>query len=388
MEKKSFRLESLDAFRGFDMIFIMGFYSIVFGISKVLDLPEGNALVTPFHHVKWDGFHFIDSVFPTFLFIAGVSFPFSLLKSRENGVSDAKSVLKMLKRTVLLILLGMVYNGCLTATAGTFRFASVLQRIAVGWMFAGLVFVFVRSLKARIAVFAALAVFWWLFVQFVTAPGAPEGIDPNVFENAKWNIVVWFDHQLPGFMKAIWPIEPEGMLSHVGGVLTAMLGMFTGEFVLSARGRMSGTRQVLSMWGAAAVLLAVGNVMIACGMPVIKAVWSCSFVFCVGAYSLAMFALFYYLIDVKLWRKWSFFFKVIGVNSITVYLCQRIFSTWSPDGPISFLFGCYAREGVAAKGLVGLCALPWGYLAWGVIEFFTLWTALYWLYRRKIFLKV
>lgn len=388
MKEKCSRLESLDVFRGFDMVFIMGFYGIIYGISKVLELPDGNALITPFHHVKWEGFHFIDSVFPTFLFIAGVSFPFSLMKMRESGASDGKFLFKMFRRMIVLTVLGMIYNGCLTATSETFRFGSVLQRIGVGWFFAGLIFFFVRGLKTRLAVFAAISVFWWLFVQFVTAPGAPAGIDPNLFENSKWNIVVWFDHQLPRYMRPIWEFEPEGILSHIGGVLTAMLGMFTGEFVLSARGRLSGAKQVLLMWTAAAVLLALGLVMKFCGMPVIKAIWSSSFVFCVGAYSLAMFALFYYLVDVKLWRKWGFFFKVIGVNSITIYLGQAIFKTWSANGPIAFFFGYHAADGVAAKGLIGLCGLPWGYLVWGVVQFFTLWAALYWLYRRNIFLKV
>ncbi|MBO7721758.1 MAG: DUF5009 domain-containing protein [Kiritimatiellae bacterium] len=383
------RLASLDAFRGFDMMFIMGFFPLCVGIAHLFGVrDEVSGLLQQFHHVRWDGFHFIDSVFPTFLFIAGVAFPFSLAKSREKGMAEWKIYLRTLKRGVLLLLLGIVYNGCLTSGCEHFRFASVLQRIGMGWMFAGFIFMAVKSWKVRAVVFAAVSLFWWLFVQCVGAPGAPAGIDYMAYDNAQHNIVVWVDHHLPGFLRTNWKIEPEGMLSHIGGVLTAMIGMFAGEFVMKTRGRMSGGRQCAAMWAAAAALMAAGFGMIAAGTPVIKAIWSSSFVYCVGAYSLAMFALFYWIIDVRGWQKWSFFFRVIGMNSITVYFFQNVFRTWDPKGPIGFFIGTVGGKDVPGRGLCGWLGEPWGVFIWGVVYFFGLWLVLYWLYRKNIFFKV
>ena len=162
MEKKDgcARLMSLDAFRGFDMMFIMGMWEVWMGVARLFGVTDCRApIVNQMSHVPWEGLHIIDCVFPTFLFIAGLSFPFSLAKSREKGLSDARIWLRTLKRGVLLTVLGIVYNGCLTSGSDHFRFASVLQRIGVGWKFAGFVFLAVRNWKVRAGLFVGLLVF-------------------------------------------------------------------------------------------------------------------------------------------------------------------------------------------------------------------------------------
>lgn len=405
MEKKEcgVRLMSLDAFRGFDMMFIMGLYGLVLGVAGLFGLSDKNTDWIPavFHHVPWEGFHFIDSVFPTFLFIAGVSFPFSLAKSRERGLPDSRIWLRTLKRGILLTLLGVVYNGGLTSGVEQFRFASVLQRIGVGWMFAGFIYLAVRDWRVRFGIFLLILFGWWALVQFVPAPGCPAGIDwmmtpvstgadgkPTL--DACYNLVVWVDRHLPGLLgNRVWPIEPEGLLSHVGGIATAMIGMFAGEFVMRSRkAGETGPGPCVRMWIASALLLALGWVFIALGTPCIKAIWSASFVCCVGAYSLAMFTLFYWLIDVKGWRRWTTFFRVIGMNSITIYLGQCVFRTWdAAHGPIGFFIGS-TGESAEACGLCGALGPVYGGLVWGGVYFFGLWAALYYLYRKQIFLKV
>ena len=398
MEKKDggARLMSLDAFRGFDMMFIMGLYGLVLGVAGLFGMTDKNTDWIPavFHHVPWNGFHFIDSVFPTFLFIAGVSFPFSLAKSRERGLPDSRIWLRTLKRGILLTLIGIVYNGCLTSGYDHFRFASVLQRIGIGWMFAGFIFLAVRNWKVRFGIFLGILFGWWALVQFVPAPGTPAGIDWMMTPHSPdkktfYNLAVWVDHVLPGFLHTNWVVEPEGMLSHIGGVATAMIGMFAGEYVMTCRaaGKV-GAGPCVRMWIAAAALLATGWAMIFAGTPCIKAIWSSSFICCVGAYSLAMFALFYWIIDVKGWRKWTTFFRVIGMNSITIYLGQCIFRTWdAAHGPIGFFIGS-TGESAKACGLCGALGPVYGGLVWGVVYFFGLWAVLYYLYRKQIFLKV
>ena len=192
---------------------------------------------------------------------------------------------------------------------------------------------------------------------------------PLTFEG---NLAGYIDRQfLPG--KLIYgSFDPEGLLSTVPAVVTAMLGMFTGEFV--RRGDIRGGRKTLWMAAAAAALLAAGLAFSGV-LPVNKKLWSSTFVCVVGAYSLGMFALFYYLIDVRGWRRWTLFFRVVGLNSITIYLAQRIVGF----GRISDFF----LGGIASKCPEAVAAVisSAGYVA-------VCWLFLYFLYRKNVFLKV
>ena len=195
------------------------------------------------------------------------------------------------------------------------------------------------------------------------------GAGPLTFEG---NLAGYIDRQfLPG--KLIYgSFDPEGLLSTVPAVVTAMLGMFTGEFV--RRQDLSGGRKASWMIAAAVALLVAGLAFNGV-VPVNKSLWSSTFVCVVAAYSLAMFALFYYLIDVRGWRRWTLFFRVVGLNSITIYLAQRIVGF----GRISDFF----LGGVASKCPEALAAVvnSAGYVA-------VCWLFLYFLYRKNVFLKV
>ena len=157
-------------------------------------------------------------------------------------------------------------------------------------------------------------------------------------------------------------------------IVTALLGMFTGQFVRLPEEKVSGGRKVLYLLGASVVLLAAG-LLWSKVFPINKALWSSSFVLVVGAYSVAMFALFYWLIDVKGWRRWTTFFKVVGMNSITIYLAQRIINF---GGIRDFFFG----------GLAGLFPEPVGNVILDAAYIAVCWLFLYFLYKKKVFLKV
>ena len=387
--KQSSRLISLDVFRGFDMMFIMGLQGVCVGVLGLFGITDPHwGFLDQFYHVSWNGFHFIDSIFPTFLFIAGVSFPFSLAKNRERGVSEWRIWRKVIVRALILTALGIVYNGGLTCGVEKFRFASVLQRIGVGWMLGAFVFLTFRGWRARFVTFLVVLFGWWALVQFVTAPGAPAGANP-MEPYSPWNLVGWVDRNLPGLLRKKSGFEVIGLLSHVGGMATALIGMLTGEYLRKVRSAgTDGVGTCLRLWAAAAALFALGWLMIFVGTPCIKAIWSSSYVCCVGAYSLAMFALFYFLIDVKGWWKRHLFFKVIGMNSIAVYLMQPIFRTWNAEcGPIGYFIG-YCDPAGKSFGLCGALGPVWGGLVWGVVYFAALWGVLYFLYRKQIFFKV
>lgn len=356
------RLYSLDALRGFDMFFIMSgeaWVCIVLALCGIKDVYSS------IQHVAWHGLHFMDAIFPLFLFLAGVSFPFSAAKSRERGLSTGKIALKAVKRGIILVLLGMVYNGALK-DFDHIRYCSVLGRIGIAWMFGALLYL-AMGWKGRLLSIAGLLVFSSLFFRFVLAPDAPAGADPF---SAAGNFGCWLDRVL---LKVGGGYDPEGFAGLVPSIATAMLGMSAGDMVRMG-GETPTTRKTLALLGCGALCAAIGFAL----MPVVplnKKLWTSSFVLVLGGYSFALFAIFYWIIDVKKKRRWAFFFRVIGLNSITIYLAQQIVN-----------FGAINKFFVA--GTVELLPHLWGRLLTVSSYIAVCWLFLYFLYNRKIFLRV
>ena len=369
MKEKGARLFSLDALRGFDMCFIMGGEMVVLSIASLFPGESSSWLALQMGHVAWNGFVFYDLIFPLFLFLAGVSFPFSFAKQCERGASRKAVTLKIVRRGLLLVLLGVFYNGLLQFDFDNLRYASVLGRIGLAWMFAALLYVWAGRKTVLSTAIALLLGYWALLALFV-APDAPEGAGSL---SMKGSIVGYVDRLLlPGVLHS-GVHDPEGLLSTLPAIVTALAGMFTGEFVRSECVK-SGYKKVLVLFAAALVLLVVGylwgNI-----LPLNKNLWTSSFVCVAAGWSLVLFSLFYLVIDVMGWWRWSFFFRVIGLNSITIYLAQQFLDFHKP---VSTLFG----------GLLGL--LPESYYAIGYWCCYVLvcWLLLYFLYRNKVFLKV
>ena len=365
------RLLSLDTLRGFDMIFIMGFASIVSAICCLFPGGDSCWLESQMHHVSWDGLRHHDTIFPLFLYIAGISYPFSYSKQLSKGASRGSVYAKIFKRGIVLFLLGLVYGGFLKLDFSGFRIYSVLGRIGFAWMFAALLFINFKP-KARGVIAVCILVGYWLLLRFVPAPDAPAGAGPLSLEG---NLVGYVDRVLfPNHLLKKGLFDPEGLLSLLPAIVTAMLGMFTGEFVRIDDSKISGGKKSLYMALAAVVLLVVGLAW-STVFPINKMLWSSTFVLVVGAYSLGLFALFYYIIDVRGWKGWTKFFEVVGLNSITIYLAQRIVSFW---GISEFFVG----------GLAGICPEPVGKLILAVGYFTVSWLFLWFLYKKKVFLKV
>jgi len=364
--KKSARLASLDAVRGFDMFFIMGGEALICAIAALLGFPEFHK---SFGHVPWHGLQFMDTVFPTFLFLAGVSFPFSAEKSRERGLSDSKIALKALRRGLTLVVLGLVYGTLLKLDFATMRVWSVLGRIGIAWMLAAWLYLLFKA-RARLAIAVGMLAVVTLFTMFVPAPGSVAGVDPF---SAEGNFGCWLDRTLTAGHTYKPLFDPEGFSGILPAVVTAMLGIFAGELVRRDGGTATGRK--------AAELLACG---IGCALagwvlsfvfPINKALWSPSFVLVVGAYSLVLFALFYWIVDVLQCRRWAFFFTVIGVNSITIYMAQRIIGF---GGANKFLFG----------GLAGHFPAAWGAVVMAVGYVAVCWLFLLFLHKKDVHLKV
>lgn len=365
------RLMSLDTLRGFDMMFIMGFSGLVAAVCALF--PGGSEcwLARTMEHVDWHGLAHHDTIFPLFLFIAGISFPFSYAKQLANGMTSKAIYLKILKRFLILVALGIVYNGFFKLEFSTLRICSVLGRIGFAWAVAAVLYINFKPMT-RAIIAGVILIGYWLVAAYIPAPDVP-GADPLTMEGT---IVGWVDRMItPG--RLIYNngnFDPEGLLSAIPAVVTAMLGMFTGEFVRLPEERISGAKKSGYMGLAALAMLAVG-LLWSLVFPINKMLWSSSFVLVVGSYSLAMFALFYWIIDVKGWQKWTLFFRVIGLNSITIYMAQRIISF---SGIRNFFLG----------GLVGMLPETWGAVVNYAGFVAVCWLFLYFLYRQKIFLKI
>lgn len=368
-QKQERRLLSLDALRGFDMFFIMGGSALFVALATLFPNSFFQTIAGQMEHVEWNGLTHHDTIFPLFLFIAGISFPFSLEKQRGQGKTDADVYRKIVRRGLTLVLLGFIYNGLLDFDFAHQRYASVLGRIGLAWMFAALLFVRTRAVT-RVWITAGILIGYWLLLAFVPAPDA---VSAGVF-TMEGSLVGYVDRMLlPGRLH-LTVHDPEGILSTVPAIATALLGMFTGEFIKWRREGLTDKKKVAALVVAGAALLIIG-LSWSLFFPVNKNLWTSSFVCVVGAYSVWMFALFFYLIDVLGFRRWTFFFAVIGMNSITVYLAQKFvdfsFTSQRLFGGIAGWMPEAAQPLVGASGYVLVC---WGFL--------------YVLYRQRIFLKV
>ena len=367
--KGSGRLASLDAVRGFDMFFIMGGEGLVVALATLFGVAGFHET---FGHVPWDGLHFMDTVFPTFLFLAGVTFPFSVAKSRERGASDLQIRLKALRRCALLILLGLIHDGpLLRFDFEHLRVWSVLGRIGIAWFAAALIYLGFRT-KARIGIAVAILLGTVLFTRFMLAPDAPVGASPFSPEG---NFGCWLDRTLTGGHTYKKLFDPEGFAGILPAIVTAMLGMFTGELV--RRADVSPRRKCLELAGLGIGLLVLG-LAISPVSPINKALWSPSFVLVVGAYSALLFLAFYAVIDVWGYTKWSFPLKVIGMNSIAIYMAQSVIGAGHAN---DFLFSWAWRHLPEDCADLKVVLMKLGYVT-------ICWLFLYFLYRKNTFLKV
>lgn len=368
-QKPSKRLYSLDALRGFDMFWIMGGEAIFTGLATLTGWPVLKWWAIQLEHVQWHGFHFYDMIFPLFLFIAGISFPFSLAKRISMNVRRISIYKHIILRGMILVLLGILYNNGVRFDFGNLRYGSVLGRIGLAWMFAAIIFMNTKLYQRIIWFWFLLLGYWLLLLLF---PATDLGSSDPFSQTG--NLASYIDRLImPGRLYRV-NHDPEGLFSTIPAISTALLGMFTGEFLLSKYLDDKQLRKVLYMALAAVGLIILGQIW-NLGFPINKNLWSSSFVCYVGGLSLLLFTVFYLIIDVLKLRKWAFFFVVIGMNPITIYLAERIINFRSAS---NFFFGW----------VIETFPKTWAPFLGGIAVTTVGWVFLYFLYRKKIFLKV
>jgi len=361
------RLQSLDTLRGFDMAMLVGGGAIIIALANATGWKWLEIVATQFHHVKWEGFRFYDMIFPLFMFISGVAIPYAINSKLEKGVAKSRLLKKIFIRLLALIALGILYNGATQRGFTDLRYVSVLSQIGFGYFFAALICLYSRSIKS--------CVFWLLGIMagitvlqlFVPVPGYGAG----TFEPAS-TINAWLDQRLiPGKLYND-VFDPEGILCIVSAISITLMGALAGYVIRSSSQTPSKKAFYIALAGTGVIALAL---IMSTFYPIIKKMWTVPYVLLAGGISALLLSLFYFVIDVKGSKNWTLFFRVFGMNSITIYMGVRIVNF----GDISRFFLNWTSIHISEQ--VGAIFITTGVLA---LE----WAVLLFLYKKRIFLRV
>jgi len=353
------RLTSIDALRGFDMFWIIGGGHVFSAFARVWPNKTTSLIQRELEHVSWEGFHFEDMIYPLFLLLIGVVLPFSLNRRQAHGENLGRLYLHFLKRSLLLIILGSIPAGLLKFNDWPFL-GGVLAHIGVCY-FPAAILVRHTGWRVRAGLIGFYLVGYWLCSLLVPVPGYGAGVFTE-----QGSLASYIDHLF--ISGGLWN---EGPASIPSGVMIILCGSLAGEWLRSARSSQQKAAG-LALAGLACVIL---GFLWSFSFPMIKRVlWSSSYVTYACGWSLLLLALFYWVIDVKGYSRWAFFFVVIGMNAITIYFLQSIVKFRD----IARLF----VDGIAShSGMFSPLVLPLGVVA---LEWWLLW----FLYRRKIFFKL
>jgi predicted acyltransferase len=361
------RLLSIDALRGFDMLLIAGGGTFLVLLENKTGLVWVDWLAGQLKHPAWNGFTFYDFIFPLFLFIAGVSIPFSLKKGIENGLSKSELYKKAFRRMLLLIVLGILdKNQPVTFfDPAQIRVASVLGRIGVAGFLATLLYLNF-SWKNRLLWVAGILISYYAALFLIPVPGFGAG---NL--TMEGNLVGWFDRNfLPGrLLQKIY--DENGLLTQFPALCLTVLGSLAGD-MLRTNWKESKKLSFLLLAGVAGMVI---GLIWSLHFPINKHLWTSSFILLTSGMAFIFLGLFYFIIDILKYQKWAFFFQVIGMNSLTIYLAYH-FIDFAHTSHILFA-GLYAPVPEpfhdALEALGGLALV---------------WLMMYFLYRKKIFIKI
>ena len=396
------RVMSLDALRGFDMFWILGADSFVYALHELSPSKATTFLADQLDHAEWEGFHFYDLIFPLFVFMMGVSTVYSLTNiiAREGRAGAVKRVLK---RGILLFVIGLIYSGGFTNPWPDMRLMGVLNRIALCYMFGGLLFCFFKP-RAIAAIAAGILMGYWALMALTPFPdvrpvpgGTAVVTKESGFKSVSQlnmastnmlhgsyiqgvNLANYIDQRyLPG-RKYDGTYDPEGILSTLPALVTGLLGIFTGFFLRNSRPGEGKTAAWLLGLGAASVVL---GFLWGTQFPIIKKIWTSSYVLVAGGYSAMLLGAFYWMVDVKKWRWWCQPFVWIGMNPITLYLTSNFLGGLGfhklalrlAGGTVKQFFDSHAGAGCGdlAISLVGVLLFIW------MAKF---------LYDRRLFLRL
>lgn len=400
------RVSSIDALRGFNMLLIIGLIGVLSSIGSMTiedfkalgPIPDWyqsilnwmfsthsfSWLKEEMQHVSWHGITHNDTILPAFLLIAGICFPFSLARSIKLNLSKKQIIIKILTRTFLLVLVGIIYNNNVNFNLHHLRYMGILQRIGLAWMVASLIYLFFyQKIKTLLSILIFILISYWFVICLVPAPDVAEAsgfsfssykdrfismfqprkiplftlyplIDPqdpdypqvgSVDHNLlpEGSVVNWIDRKfLPGHL--FWDInnqrdsikesgydpkifrtlrDNEGFGSTYPAIATVLLGILIGCLLRSKNPKLTKPKKATLLFTISILLLEIGylwNII----FPINKNLWTSSFVCFSGGFVLLNFSLFYWIMDVCGYKKWAFPLKIIGMNAIAILLATKL----------------------------------------------------------------
>ena len=364
------RLASLDILRGLDMFLLVFFQPVLVSVGEAANVGWLNEILYQFDHQVWDGFRFWDIIMPLFMFMCGVSMPFSFSKYMPNG--DCKPLYKrIVKRVAILWIIGMIVQGNLLALdpARLRLYSNTLQAIAAGYLIASLIILNLRF-GWQIAATVILLLIYWIPMTFC-GDFTPEGNFAEMIDRTilgRWRDGVYWDNA--GQWHFYLPYTYTWIWSSLTFGVTVMLGYFAG-YIMKNYPRLGRTAGILAATGLALVIV---SLLWHLQMPIIKRLWTCSMTLFAGGVCFMLMALFYWWIDVRGHSFGLNWLKIYGMNSITAYVIGEVIDFRSIAASLSF-------------GLEHIIGSVW-YEAWLTFANFSIvFLILLCLYKRRIFIK-
>ena len=340
------------------------------GLMILVNNPGGALYYDFLQHASWNGLTFADIVFPFFIFVLGVTIPYSFSKRIDEGASKKKLFLKVVKRTLILFALGLFINWFSTFDLATIRVMGVLQRIALCYFFSSLIFLFLKP-KWRVLLTVAIPIMYWLLMVLVPVPGYGAGVLTE-----EGNLAFYTDRILLGNHLYWGTGDPEGLLSTLPAIATSLMGVLAGAYLKSER---KNRAKALNLFISGLLALGVGLVW-NFWFPINKNLWTSSYVAVTGGIALVLLATCFYLFDVKEHFGWGKAFCIMGRNALFLYVLSEILNL----ALIHTTFKSQIYEGLFASwagSLHGSFLYALGFLAfcWAIA------TVLHW---KKILVKI
>ena len=358
------RIRSIDILRGFNMLMIVLADQFFSKLNKGVGSDFTASLARQFTHPDWLGFRFYDIIMPLFLFVVGAVIPFSISKYKQNVINKTPLFLKLTRRFFILFVLGWIVQGnLLDFDLSTFKiFSNTLQAIAVGYVFSAIAYVYLKPAQRHL-LFATCLFVYALLLTLPIIPGiGRSSLTPDA------NFALYVDQLIFGSFddgkQYTW------FLSGLGFTATTLSGLFAGEIIKNQKDKIK-VLKFLLIYGTVALFMGLlGNTF----HPIVKKIWSSTFVLVSSGICYFLMAAFYWIIDIKQKFKWAFFLKVIGMNAITAYVITHVFPFPKIAGFILYGLAPYIGKFYDWVTVIG--------------GFGILYLLLWYMYKNKTFIKV
>lgn len=370
------RIQCLDVLRGFDMFWIVGGGTFVLSLIGNTKIEWLNKFALQFEHATWEGFRFWDLIFPLFMFISGAVIPYSILTKIQKGISKSELIIKTIKRMMVLVVLGIIYNGTLRSGFAEIRYVSVLGQIGIAYFFSVLIVLYTKQMRSRLFWLAGILVLIAVLQLFIPVPGFGAGvITPEGCINSYIDRLILpgrLAYNAEGMISGQGIYDALGIISTFSSIGITLSGVFAGFILKSTQHSELKKFGVMSVIG---VVLIFAAILINPVYPVIKNCWTSTYTLLAGGISFLLVSISYLLIDVWGLKRYFFFFQVIGLNPLFIYLFYRIVNVnYSSQFLFRWIAIHFAPE--AEKQILAFGSIV---LIWGI---------LYFLYKKQIFIKI